>query len=146
MLETYFENYREKYRQMKKALKEFIDAKADFYTLTGMNYDAMPKSKKIPSGFDKLLASIETLEEDYFLKKEDLEKEKEKCKKDIEKINNTLYADIVEYVFLNFEDNKTLAESLKRYHNKDFSLGYVKILKIKAINKFKKVITKYNQI
>ena len=146
MIEKYFKDYTDKYHEMKKALKEYIDAKQNFYTLTGINYDDMPKAQSKNLGIDDLMVRVETLMERYIEKCNEYELAKEKCKKDIERLDNPIHKAIIEYAYLNFEDNKKLANSLKEYHNKDYSLGYIPILKLRVIEKFEKMIIKYNLI
>lgn len=145
MIEKYFKECTDKYHEMQKALKLYTNAKEDFYHLTGINIDDMPKGKK-PLGFDDLLGNIEQLNNEYIKRKEDYEEEKAKCKKDIEELENPIYRAIIEYAYINFESNKKIMESLKEYHNKECSLGYVRLLKSKAIKKFVKIIKKYNKI
>ena len=131
---------------MKKALKRYIDAKTDFYHLTGVKLDDMPKGNGKALGLDDLLINIEQLSNDYISKNKDYEEAKAKCKKDIDKLENPIYRVIIEYAYLNFEDNKTISNSLKEYHNKDYTLGYIKILKSRAASKLEEIITKYNLI
>ena len=144
MIEKYFKEYTDKYHAMQKALKLYANAKEDFYHLTGVNIDDMPKGK-VALGFDDLLGNIEELNNEYIRRKEEYEEEKARCKKDIEELDNPIYRAIIEYAYINFESNKQIMESLKEYHNKDYSLGYIKILKSRAIKKFKKLITKNNE-
>lgn len=146
MIEEYFKNYTNQYHEMKKALKRYVDAKTDFYHLTGIKYDDMPKAKGKVLGLDDLMINVEQLNNDYLIEYKKYEEEKEKCKKDINKLEHPIHKAIIEYAYLNFEDNKTMAYSLKEYHNKNYSLGYVKILKTRAVAKFEKIITKYNLI
>lgn len=148
MVEKYFESYTNKYDAMQDVLKELVDAKQSFYSLTGIDYDDMPKGNKKPLGFDDLLGNIENLEKEYITRKREYEEEKEKYKKDIDGLEelSKIHKTIIKYAYLDFESNKTITDSLKKYHNKDYSLGYVKILKSNATNKFRKLITKYNLI
>ena len=131
---------------MKKALKRYLDATQDFYTLTGIKLDDMPKTKGKALGLDDLLANIEQLNLEYIARNKEYQEERNKCKKDIDKLENPIYRTIIEYTYLNFENNKEIAKSLKEYHNKDYTLGYLRILKSKAISKFEKMITKNNLI
>lgn len=146
MIDKYFENCTTKYHEMKKALKRYVNAKEDFYHLTGVNIDDMPKGNNKPLGFDDLLGDIEELNTEYIKRKEEYEEEVNKCKHDIDRLENYIFRAIIEYAYINFEDNKKLAESLNEYHNKDYSLGYIKILKSRAVSKFEKIITEYNLI
>lgn len=148
MIEEYFKSYIDKHDLMQEALKELVDAKQSFYSLTGISYDDMPKGNKKPLGLDDLLGNIEHLEEEYIARKREYEEEKEKYKKEIDGLEelSKIHKAIIKYAYLDFESNKTITDSLKKYHNKDYSLGYVKILKSNATNKFRKLITKYNLI
>lgn len=148
MIKMYFEKYVEKYESMQEALKELIDAKQDLYTLTGIKYDDMPKGNKKPLGLEDLLSHVEGLEEYYAEQKSIYENTKEKYKKEIDGLNElqNIHKIIIKYAYLDFESNKMIMDSLKKYHNKDYSLGYIKILKSQANNKLKKLITKYNLI
>lgn len=141
MVEEYFEDYTNKYYEMKKALKRYIEAKEDYCHLTGINYDDMPKGKQKPLGLDDLLSNIEQLSNEYIARSKELEEAEEKCRRDINKLKNPIHRAIIEYAYLNFENNKDIAESLKEYHNKSYSLGYIKILKSRAVSKFAELIT-----
>ena len=144
MIEKYFKDYTNKYHNMKQALKRYIEAKEDLYHLTGVKIDDMPKGNGKALGFDDLLINIEKLNNDYITKFKKYEEEKEKCKQDINKLDDPISRAIIEYTYLNFEDNKTISISLKKYHSKDYSLGYIKRLKSKAIEQFEKIVTKSN--
>lgn len=146
MIEEYFKECTNKYHEMQKALKRYVNAKENFYNLTGIKLDDMPKGNQKPMGFDDILGNIEELNIEYIKRKEEYEEEKNKCKQDIEKLDNPIYRAIIEYAYINFESNKMIMEALKEYHNKDCSLGYIKILKSRAIDKFRKLITKNNLI
>lgn len=146
MIEKYFEDYTNKYYEMKKALKRYIEAKEDYYHLTGISIDDMPKGNKKPLGFDDLLGNIEKLNDEYIARNKELEEAEEKCKQDIRKLKNPIHRAIIEYAYLNFESNKDIAKSLNEYHNKNYTLGYVKVLKLKAVSNFNELITKYNLI
>ena len=144
MVEEYFEDYTNKYYEMKKALKRYIEAKEDYYHLTGVNIDDMPKGNSKPLGLDDLLGNIEQLSNEYIARSKELEEAEAKCRKDISKLKNPMHRAIIEYAYLNFESNKEIAESLAEYHNKNYSLGYIKILKFRAVNKFIELITDNN--
>lgn len=148
MIEKYFEKYVEKYKSMQSALKRLIDAKQDLYNITGIKYDDMPKGSKRPTGLEVLLANIDSLEEEYIKEKSKYEESKDEYKKQIDGLNElqSIHKIIIQYAYLDFESNKMIMDSLKKYHNKDYSLGYIKILKSQANNKLKKLITKYNLI
>ena len=144
MVEEYFEDYTNKYYEMKKALKRYIEAKEDYYHLTGINLDDMPKGNQKPLGLDDLLGNIEQLNNEYIARSKELEEAEEKCRRDISKLKNPIYRAIIEYAYLNFESNKEISDSLTEYHNKNYSLGYIKILKSRAVNKFNELITNNN--
>lgn len=143
MIEKYFEDYKNKYHEMKRALKTYIDAKSDFYTLTGINYDTMPKGNKKPIGLDDLLVNLEKLSNYYLKLQKEYEEIKERCKRDIDKLENPISRAIMEYAYLNFETNKKISCSLKEFHDRDYTVGYIKTLKAKAKEEFKDIITKY---
>lgn len=143
-IEKYFEEYENAYHEKQKALKTYIDAKANFYTLTGIEYDTMPKAKGKTLGLDDLMASIETLMETYQEKCEIYINELNKCRRDIDKIENTVYKVIIEYAYLYFESNKSITESLQKYHKLDYTLGYVKRLRAAANHEFERIINKSN--
>lgn len=144
MVEEYFEDYTNRYYEMKKALKRYIEAKEDYYHLTGINLDDMPKGNQKPLGLDDLLGNIEQLNNEYIARKKELEEAEEKCRRNINKLKNPIYRAIMEYAYLRFESNKDIAESLNEYHNKNYSLGYIKILKSRATSKFIELITNNN--
>ena len=81
MVEEYFEDYTNKYYEMKKALKRYIEAKEDYYHLTGINLDDMPKGNQKPLGLDDLLGNIEQLNNEYIARKKELEEAEEKCRR-----------------------------------------------------------------
>ena len=144
MIEKYFKDYTDKYHDMKKALKRYIDAKQDFYSLTGVKIDDMPKGNGKAMGFDDLLINIEHLNNDYIIKYKKYEEERTRCKQDIDKLDDPISKAIIEYAYLDFEDNKAMSISLKEYHNKDYSLGYIKRLKLRAIEQFTRIVSKSN--
>ena len=67
-VEKYFEEYTTKYHEMKKALKRYLDAKSDFYYLSGTKYDDMPKGNSKSLGLDDLMSNIEELNITYPVK------------------------------------------------------------------------------
>lgn len=140
MIEKYFSEYTRLYHDMKKALKRYVDAQSDFYTLTGIRYDDMPKAKGKSLGFDDLMIKIEELYNVYLELYENSEKEREKCLNDINKLSNPIHRVIIEYAYLNFESNKEIALSLQEYHNKSYSLSYISEIKTTAIREFEKII------
>lgn len=141
MIEKYFEEYTKKYHKMKRALKRYVDAKSDFYSLTGIRYDDMPKAKGKSLGFDDLMANIEGLYKNYLLESEKCEKERDKCLIDIDKLEKPIHRVIIEYVYLDFEtNNKRLAMLLNKYYKKDYSLGYISELKAAAEENFRKIL------
>lgn len=142
MIDTYFMDYERKYHNMKKALKRFIDAKSDFYSLSGVKYDDMPKAHGKSLGFDDLMVNIEELCNKYLDSKHEYLLEKDKCQMVINKLENPVYKVIIEYAYIDFENDKKLAASLKEFHNLDYSYSHLRKLKSQAIKEFEKVIQK----
>lgn len=141
-IDQYFKDYLESLRTMKRALKDYVDAKMDYYTITGTSYDERVKGQPVPLGLDSLIASIETLEENYIRAKEKYDEERKKCLKDIAKVKNNLYELIIELVYLDNENNnKKLLILLKNYHNIEISYSHLRNSKSQAIKEFKKIIS-----
>lgn len=140
MIDNYFMEYEKKYHNMKKALKQFIDAKSDFYSLSCVKYDDMPKAQGKRLGFDDLMSNIEELCNKYLELKHEYFLEKDKCQKLINKMENPIYKVIIEYSFIDFENDKKLGASLKEYHNLDYSYSHLRKLKSNAIKEFEKLI------
>ena len=121
---------------MKRALKKYVDAKSDFHNLTGVKYDDMPKSKGKSLGLDDLMIRIEDLYDKYILELKKYDKLRDKCIKDINKLENPIHRAILEYFYLDFECIKEVAYSLREYHDKDYSLAYIRELKSNAVYLF----------
>lgn len=140
-INKFFEDINDKKREMEKALKKYVDATEDFYTLTGVKYTEMPKSKGNALGFDDLLANIEELHEEYL----DLRKEYKSlyncCMKYINKLDNIIHRLIIEYTYINLDDDKKILSTLSNFHNINYSYGHFRNVKSKAIKEFKKIVT-----
>ena len=142
IIDQYFKAYLDALKTMKRALKDYVDAKMDFYTITGTNYDEKVKGQSVPLGLDSLIANIETLEENYIAAKKDCDKERQKCLNDISKLKNDLYELLIEYIYLNREkSNKKLLMLLNKYHNIEISYSYLRNSKSQAIKEFKNIIS-----
>jgi len=140
LIENYFNKYVERYHKMKRALKRYVDAKLDFYTLTGTNYDDV-KVKGVTLGFDDLIGNIEDLYNTYLDLSKKCEEERNKCLIDIDKLEKPIHRAIIEYIYLDFEtNNKRLTMLLKKYYKKDYSLGYISELKSVAEENFRKIL------
>lgn len=140
MIDKYFKEYVNKYYKMKKALKRYIDSKLDFYNLTGINYDDMPKAKGKSLGFDDLMGNIEELFNKYLALNEEYEVEREKCQLDIDELKNPIHKFIIEYAYLDFENDKKILKSLKEFNNLEYSYSHMRRLKSQAIKEFEKMI------
>lgn len=146
MIKEYFAEYRCIYHEKKKALKRYINAKEDFLVLSGTKYDDMPKAKTSGLGFDDLMINIEELHTEWIRLESEYKRIKNKCLDDIHKMKDPLYESIIEYAYLDFENDKEILNSLNEYHNVEYTLGYFRILKSKATKCFKNVITKDNNV
>ena len=141
-IEEYFEEYETKYHEMKKALKRYIDAKSDFYHLTGIKYNDMPKANGKSLGLDDLISKIDELNCTYISLVKECEEERKKCQLDIDKIKNHVYRLILEYAFLDLDKDKKIIRSLKEFHNIDYSCSHFRKLKSDAIKEFEVIIHK----
>ena len=139
-IEKYFEKYNEKYHEMKSALKRYIDAKQNFYTLTGINYDDMPKAKGKVLGLDDLIADIEDLNNYYREQARELEVIRKAHLKDIYKLTKQIHRIIIEYAYLDLDKDKKIIRSLKEFHNEDYSCSHFRRLKAAAIKEFEEII------
>lgn len=139
-INQFFKDIHDKKREMEKALKKYVDATEDFYTLTGVKYTEMPKSKGNALGFDDLLANIEELHDEYL----DLRKEYKSlyncCMKYINKLDNIVHRLIIEYTYINLDDDKKILSTLSNFHNINYSYGHLRKIKSKAVKDFKKII------
>lgn len=136
MINDYFKEYTKSYHNMKRALKKYIDAKSDFHNLTGVKYDDMPKAKGKSLGFDDIMIRIEELYDKYILELKKYDDLRDKCINDINKLDNPIHRAILEYFYLDFECIKEVAYSLKEFHDKDYSLAYIRELKSNAVSLF----------
>lgn len=139
-IQEYFEEYTAKYHEMKKALKRYLDAKSDFYYLSGTKYDDMPKGNSKSLGFDDIMSNIEELNITYIQLKKECIEERGKCQADIDKINNHIHRLILEYVFLDLDKDKKVITTLKEFHNMDYSYSHFRRLKSEAVKEFLKII------
>ena len=139
-IQEYFEEYTTKYHEMKKALKRYLDAKSDFYYLSGTKYDDMPKGNSKSLGFDDIMSNIEDLNITYIQLKKECIEEREKCQVDIDKIKNHIYRLILEYVFLDLDKDKKVITTLKEFHNMDYSYSHFRKLKSEAVKNFQEII------
>lgn len=139
----YFGTYNSLVENMQIALKLWVDAKEDFYYITGIQIDDMPKAKAEAKrrGLDSLMENIETLGEKYINLKLSCEDERKRCKRDIDKLESKLYRLIIEYAFLDMDKDKKILNTLKTYHNMDISYGYFRNSKSKAIKEFETLIS-----
>ncbi len=144
MIKKYFENVVTIKIDMQNALRKWVDANEDFYTLTGIKLSDMPKGG-VPLGYTDLLINIETLYSEYLKLKEEYEKEYSKCKINLYKLNNRVHRLIIEYTFIDREiDRKSDKETLKtlnKYHNIELSYAYFRKMKLIAKKEFEKVLT-----
>lgn len=141
-IDQYFKDYLDTLKTMKRAFKEYVSAKMDFYTITGTNYDEKVKGQSIPLGLDDLIANIETLEEIYKKEKEKCDIERQKCLKDIAKMKNDLYELLIELIYLDREkNNKKILMLLKNYHKIEISYSHLRNSKSQAIKEFKQIIS-----
>ena len=143
-IENYFSEYSYTYDKAKRALKNYLDAKEDFYNLTGTKYDDMPKAQSKKLGLDDLLIHIEELHTTWLMLDKKCKEEKAKCLIDIDKLENKIYRLLIEYAYLNFESDKKILKSLKEIHNLDYSYSYIRKIKSKAKKEFKQIIIKNN--
>ena len=145
-MKDYFFEYRSIYHESKKAFKRYINAKENFYVLSGTKYDDMPKAKSSSLGFDDLMINIEELYNEWVRLEKQYNQIKKECLEMIHKMNDPIYESIIEYAYLDFENDKEILNSLNEYHNVDYTLGYFRILKSKAVKRFKEVITEDNNV
>ena len=139
MIEEYFKEYTKAFYDKNRAFKKYIDAKLDFYNITGTKYDDMPKGNR-SIGFDDLLAHIEELNEEYIRLYESYKQVRENCLKDIDKMDNPIHKSIIEYTYIDFEKNKKIQCLLKEYFKVDYSYGHLMKMKAQAIKEFNRVI------
>lgn len=132
MIESYFKNYTDKYHKMKMAFKRYTDAKEDFYSLSGISYDKLNVMGGKPNEFADIMHKIDLLLNDYKEKLNDYEEEKSKCLKDIEQIKNPIYQAVLEYKYLDFDDDYKILENLKKYNGKEYYISSIYNLVVKA--------------
>lgn len=125
---------------MQKALKKYVEATEDFYTLTGIKYTDMPKTRGKSLGFDDLMINIENLYNEYLEYKKDYDKDYKECMEDINKLDNQIHRLIIEYSFIDEKKDKDIIDTLSGFHDKDYSYSHFRRLKTKAIEKFERMI------
>lgn len=139
-INDFFEPINDKKTKMEKALKKYVEATEDFYTITGVKYTDMPKSKGKVLGFDDLMANIEELFNDYLELRNQHKILYDFYISYINKLNNKTYRLIIEYSYINNEDDKQITNSLKEYHKLDYTNSHIRKLKSKASKEFNKLI------
>lgn len=139
-IDKYFKNIIARKIDMQKALKKYVEATEDFYTLTGTKYTDMPKTRGKSLGFDDLMMNIEKLYNEYLEYKKDYDKVYKECMEDINKLDNQTHRLIIEYSFIDEKKDKDIIDALSGFHNKDYSYSYFRRLKTKAIEEFEKKI------
>ena len=144
-IREFFRYITEKKEEVEKTLKRYVESAEDFYTITGVQYSEMPKVKGKALGFDDLMANIEEFYNTYIALKKEYDDMYIDYLKYINKLKDKRYRLIIEYSFINGEDDKQVCESLREYHNYDYSNNYVRQLKIKAINEFELVLVEYKE-
>lgn len=140
-IEKYFKEVNDKRVEMERALKRYVEATEEFYTITSVKYTDMPKAKGKVLGFDDLMIRIEEIYEFYLEQKKLYEIEYQKCMNDINKIEESIYKLIIEYAFINLEKDKQIIDSLKKYHNIEISYSHLRNSKSKAKNSFCSIIS-----
>lgn len=140
IIKKFFKEANDKKIEMQKALKKYVEATEDFYTLTGVQYSSMPKAKGKVLGFDDLMANIEALYNTYLEKKKDYDKECESCMNEINKLDNQVYRLIIEYSFIDDKKDKDIIGALLEFHNMDYSYSHFRKLKGQATKEFKSII------
>lgn len=136
----FFEHINDEKREVEKALKRYIEAKEEFYSITSIKYTDMPKSKGKNLGFDDLMINIEDLFSKYMEKKKKYDEEYNSCMKFINQLSNNLHKLIIEYSFIDLKKDKDILNSLEDYHNINISYGTLRNEKYKAIKEFKTII------
>ena len=140
-IEEYFKAVTDKRVEMERALKRYVEATEEFYTITSVKYTDMPKAKGKVLGFDDLMIRIEEIYEFYLEQKRLYDIEYQKCMNDINKLDESIYKLIIEYAFINLEKDKQIIDSLKKYHNIEMSYSYLRNSKSKAKNSFINLIS-----
>ena len=140
-IEEYFKEVKDKRVEMERALKRYVEATEEFYTITSVKYTDMPKAKGKVLGFDDMMVHIEDLYEFYLEQKKLYDVEYQKCMKDINKLEEALHKLIIEYAYINLEKDKQIINSLKKYHNIEISYSHLRNSKSKAKNSFTNIIS-----
>lgn len=141
-IENYFLEYTNTFHEMRKALKRYLEALDDYCHLTGQSKEEFYTSKTNSKcrGIDDLLINLETLQEEYLRLSENHKILRKKRKQDIDKLENPIHRLILEYAYLDFNENKMILNTLKEYHNEVYSLSHFKRLKAQAIKSFEELI------
>lgn len=139
-IDIYFLEYVETFHEMKKALKRYLEAKDDIYYITGGKIDETPKAFGNGLSIDDLLINIEDLKEEYKKLTEDYETLRNIHKIKISELNNPIHKIILEYCYLDMNDDKKVLKSIREYHNKDYSESHFRRLKSQAVKEFEKLI------
>lgn len=140
-IEEYFKSVKDKRVEMERALKRYVEATEEFYTITSVKYTDMPKVKGKALGFDDLMINIEELYEFYLEQKKLYDIEYQKCMNDINQLDESLHKLIIEYAFINLERDKQIIDSLRKYHNIEISYSHLRNSKSKAKNCFINIIS-----
>ncbi len=140
IVNEYFKKVKELYHEMQKAYKKYIDLKESFYRISGMNYDDMPREKRRALGLDDVLEQIEAQYNYYLQSKEKYREERNKVQCDISKLSNEIDRLIIEYAFIDSDDDKIILKNLKKYHKIDYSYSYFRKVKQNAIEELEKIL------
>ena len=142
-IEKYFKEVNDKRVEMERALKRYVEATEEFYTITSVKYTDMPKVKGKALGFDDLMINIEELYEFYLERKKLYDIEYQKCMNDINKLAESIHKLIIEYAYINLERDKQIIDSLRKYHNIEISYSHLRNSKSKAKNSFINIISTF---
>lgn len=143
MIEKFFEDYEDSKKNMESALRQYIFATQELYSITGINYSDMPKSQGKIKGIDALLVNIETLFNNYIKESSKCTEERNKCMQKIKEIKNITYQLIIELVYLDgIATDKEVVEVLEKYHKLSYAPSYYRKLKSIAQNQFEEILKK----
>lgn len=152
MVEEHFKKVKELYHEMQKAYKKYVDLQDSFYEISGgMKWNDMPREKGRALGLDDMMENIETQYNYYLQCKDRYTKERQRVQCDINKLSDAIHKLIIEYAFIDADDDKVILKNLKKYHRIDYSYSYFRKIKQIAIDEFEKVLkeqkgTKKNNI
>lgn len=143
MIEGFFQKYKEHKKSMESALRKYIYATQELYSITGMNYSDMPKGKSQIKGLEVLLINIETLFNNYLKESSKCTEERNKCMQKIKEINNLTYQLIIEIVYLDgITEDKDVVDTLEKYHKISYAPSYFRKIKSIAKTQFEEVLRK----